>query len=321
MRVLTGLQPSGSLHLGNYFSAIKKILDYQSKEELFLFVANLHSLTTFQSKESLVQYTKDAVLDLLALGVDPKQTVFWIQSEVPEVNELTWILSQCITVPQLQLAHSYKDKVAKGFSPSGGLFIYPILMAADILLFSSEKVPVGKDQKQHLEFARDIAERFNSQFGPAFQLPEPDIAEETAIVPGTDGAKMSKSYKNTINLFDSEKGLKKSIMSIVSDSKGIDEPKDPETSIIFQIHSLFLNKMEKDQLVSEYAKGGKGYGDLKKLLLDQVVATFEPFRKERERLAKEEEFVQEILRQGRDKARSVAATKIKQVRTILGLPI
>ncbi len=320
MRVLTGLQPSGSLHLGNYFSAIKKILDYQSKEELFLFVANLHSLTTFQNKESLVQFTNDAVLDLLALGVDPKQTVFWIQSEVPEVNELTWILSQCITVPQLQLAHSYKDKVAKGFSPSGGLFIYPILMAADILLFSSEKVPVGKDQKQHLEFARDIAEKFNSQFGPAFQLPEPDIAEETAIVPGTDGAKMSKSYKNTINLFDSEKGLKKSIMSIVSDSKGIDEPKDPETSIIFQIHSLFLGKNEKEQLSSDYKKGGKGYGDLKKLLLDQVLATFEPFRKERERLAKEEAYVQEVLRQGRDKARSVAATKIKQVRAILGLP-
>lgn len=209
MKILTGVQPSGKLHLGNYFSAIRKILHYQNKAELMLFIANLHALTTFTSKENLKENTISAALDLLALGVDPDKTVFWIQSDVPEVTELTWYLSQSITVSQLQLAHSFKDKVAKGFVPGAGLFTYPILMASDILLYSADKVPVGKDQKQHLEFARDIAERFNSSYGNTLTVPEPDIDENTATIPGVDGAKMSKSYKNTIDLFGTEKEIKK----------------------------------------------------------------------------------------------------------------
>lgn len=197
-------------------------MDYQSKEELFLFIANLHALTTFRSKEELKEYTLGCAIDLLALGVDPNKTVFWVQSDVPQVTELTWYLSQSITVSQLQLAHSFKDKVAKGFVPGAGLFTYPILMASDILLFSAEKIPVGRDQKQHLEFARDIAERFNTQFGSVLTIPEPDIDENTATVPGVDGAKMSKSYNNTIDFFGTEKEIKKKVMSIVSDSKAID---------------------------------------------------------------------------------------------------
>lgn len=319
MRILTGVQPSGKLHLGNYFSAIRKILEYQHKEELFLFVANLHALTTFSSKKELEENTMSAALDLLALGVDPEKSIFWMQSDIPEVTELTWYLSQVITVSKLELAHSFKDKVAKGFSPGAGLFTYPILMAADILLFSADRVPVGKDQKQHLEFARDIAERFNAQFGDLLVIPEPDIDEHTATVPGVDGAKMSKSYKNTIDLFASEKEIKKSVMSIVSDSKGIEEPKDPDDSIIFQIHSLFLDETGKQTLRDRFRKGGVGYGDLKKSLLEAILDRFAPYRKKREELSADLAYVQSSLKAGRDKARSVAVGKIKEIRAAIGI--
>lgn len=319
MRVLTGLQPSGKLHLGNYFSAIKKILDYQSKEELFLFIANLHALTTFRSKEDLKEYTLGCAIDLLSLGVDPNKTVFWVQSEVPQVTELTWYLSQSITVSQLQLAHSFKDKVAKGFVPGAGLFTYPILMASDILLFSAEKVPVGKDQKQHLEFARDIAERFNSQFGSVLTIPEPDIDENTATVPGVDGAKMSKSYNNTIDFFGTEKEIKKKVMSIVSDSKAIEEPKNPEESMIFQIHSLFLSNSEKETQKLKYTNGGFGYGDLKKDLLDAILAHFAPFRSKREELTQNLDYVHSALKSGKEKAMEVAEKKLDEVRRTLGI--
>lgn len=319
MRVLTGLQPSGKLHLGNYFSAIKKILDYQSKEELFLFIANLHALTTFRSKEELKDYTLGCALDLLALGVDPNKSVFWVQSDVPEVTELTWYLSQSITVSQLQLAHSFKDKVAKGFVPGAGLFTYPILMASDILLFSAEKVPVGKDQKQHLEFARDIAERFNAQFGPVLTLPEPDIDESTATVPGIDGAKMSKSYNNTIDFFGTEKEIKKKVMAIVSDSKAIEEPKDQDTSIIYQIHSLFLSPSERETQKAKYKQGGFGYGDLKKDLLESILTHFAPFRSKREELTQNLDYVHSVLAKGKEKAKEVAQSKLTEVRKTLGI--
>jgi len=319
MRILTGVQPSGKLHLGNYFSAIRKILEYQSNNELFLFVANLHALTTFSSKNDLEDYTMSAVLDLLALGVDPEKTTLWVQSDITEVTELAWYLSQSITVSQLQLAHSFKDKVSKGYSPGAGLFTYPILMAADILLFSADKVPVGKDQKQHLEFARDIAERFNAQFGNLLRIPEPDIDEKTATIPGVDGAKMSKSYKNTIDLFATEKEIKKSVMSILSDSKGIEEPKDPDTSIIFQIHSLFLDETEKSSLKARYLNGGVGYGDLKKSLLEIIMEKFAPFRKRREELVSDQSYVQNILKEGKQKAKSIAEQKLTEIRTSLGI--
>lgn len=320
-RVLTGLQPSGKLHLGNYFSAIRKILDYQNSEELFLFIANLHALTTFSTKENLQKFTLDCALDLLALGVDPTKTTFWIQSDVPQVTELTWYLSQSITVSQLQLAHSFKDKVAKGFTPGAGLFTYPILMASDILLFSAEKVPVGKDQKQHLEFARDIAEKFNSQFGDLLVLPEPDIDENTAVVPGIDGAKMSKSYGNTIDFFGSEKEIKKQVMAIKSDSKSIEEPKDPETSVIFQIHSLFLNKEEKEHTKEKYLRGGIGYGDLKKDLLEIVLHHFSIYRSKREELSQNLDYVKSILEAGKAKAQAEAEKKLSEIRSRIGLRI
>ncbi|TGK84618.1 tryptophan--tRNA ligase [Leptospira noumeaensis] len=319
MRVLTGLQPSGKLHLGNYFSAIKKILDYQSKEDLFLFIANLHALTTFRSKEELRTFTIECAIDLLALGVDPKKSVFWVQSDVPQVTELTWYLSQSITVSQLQLAHSFKDKVAKGFVPGAGLFTYPVLMASDILLFSAEKVPVGKDQKQHLEFARDIAERFNTQFGQALIIPEPDIDENTATIPGVDGAKMSKSYQNTIDFFGTEKEIKKKVMSIVSDSKAVEDPKDPESSVIFQIHSLFLSPSEKTSQMEKYKRGGVGYGDLKKDLLESILNHFAPFRRKREELAQNLDYVHQVLKEGKEKAKIVAESKLEDVRKTLGI--
>ncbi len=319
MRILTGLQPSGKLHLGNYFSAIRKMLEYQNREELYLFVANLHSLTSFRSRNEQMENTKNAILDLLALGIDPDRTVFWVQSDVPEVTEITWYLSMAITTSQLSLAHSYKDKISRGINPSAGLYNYPILMAADILSYQAERVPVGRDQKQHLEFTRDIAIKFNSEFGETFVVPEPDIDENTAVVPGIDGAKMSKSYRNAIHFFDDEKSLKKSIMSIVSDSAGIDEPKDPDTSTIFAIYSLFLNEKEKTKLRQRFLSPGLGYGDLKKELLETVLAYFKPYREKREFLQKEEKYIQEILAKGAKKARDTIQPTLEKCRSLLGV--
>lgn len=298
---------------------MKKMIAYQDKFDLFLFIANLHSLTTFSNKESIRAYTYDAVCDFLALGLDPDKCTFWVQSDVPEVTELTWYLSMAITHSKLELAHSYKDKVAKGFTPSAGLFFYPVLMSADILAFDADVVPVGKDQKQHLEFARDIAKDFNREFGEAFKIPEPEIDETTAVISGTDGQKMSKSYKNTINIFDDEKSLKKSVMSIVSDSQGIDEAKDPDTSVIFAIYSLFLSTEERSILRERFLTPGLRYGDIKKELLDRILQEFSPYRKKREELLKNIPYVEEILANGKEKAKQVAIRKLEIVRDVLGI--
>lgn len=319
MKILTGLQPSGKLHLGNYFSVIKKMVDYQENNELYCFVANLHSLTTFKSREEQVENTYDAVCDLLALGIDPEKSIFWLQSDLPLINELSWYLSMCISVNQLSLAHSYKDKVAKGVTPNAGLYFYPILMAADILAFNCDKVPVGKDQKQHLEFARDIALKFNKDFGETFRIPEPEIDQTVAIVPGIDGQKMSKSYGNTINLFDSEQNIKKTIMSIITDSSNIDEPKDPDQSVIYQIFSLFLNDEEKKVLRQRFGEPGLRYGDLKKELLGVVLDYFAPYREKREKLAKDKASIQKILNNGKEKAALVAAPQIEKARYYTGI--
>lgn len=321
MRILTGVQPSGKLHLGNYFSVIRKLVAYQDKTDLFCFVADLHALTTFTSAKNQTENTYDAVCDFLALGIDPDKSTFWIQSEVPEVTELTWYLSMSITVPKLELAHSYKDKVAKGITPSGGLFFYPVLMAADILAFDSDRVPVGKDQKQHLEYARDIAEKFNAQYGETFKLPDPEIDEETAIVPGVDGAKMSKSYGNTINFFDDEKKLKKSVMGIVTDSAGVDEAKDYEKSVIYAIHSLFLDTEERKALQNRFSTPGTGYGDLKKALLENILDYFGPYRKEREKIAADPAYVKAVMKKGSDKARNTASAILGKVRDRMGIGI
>ena len=269
-RVLSGIQPSGKLHIGNYFGMIKRMVEYQESSDLFLFIANLHSLTTLQDGAQMKAMTLEAATDLLALGADPDKCHFWVQSDVPEVAELTWILS-CITpIGLMERAHSYKDKIAKGIKPNLGLFCYPALMTADILINQSEVVPVGKDQKQHVEMARDIAIKFNNQFGEVFTVPEPDILEDVAVVPGTDGQKMSKSYGNTIPIFDEPSAIKKAVMGIVTDSKGVNEPKDPDKCNVYALYKLFASPEERLGMADEYRKGKIGYGDAKKALLAKI---------------------------------------------------
>lgn len=295
------------------------MIKYQDNFDLFLFIANLHSLTSISSRDDLINNTYDAVADFLALGLDPDKSTFWIQSDVPEVTELTWYLSNYITVNQLSLAHSYKDKISKGLQPNASLFIYPILMAADILAFDSNVVPVGKDQKQHLEFTRDMAGRFNQDYGDVFVIPEPEIDEDSAVIPGTDGQKMSKSYKNTINLFDSEKDLKKAVMSIVSDSAGIDEAKDPDTSTIFAIYSLFLNETETQNLRTRFLTPGLRYGDIKKELLECIMEYFQPYRKKREEIISNKDYIESVLKKGKEKAGWIAQKNLEKVRSALGI--
>ncbi len=319
MRVLSGIQPSGRPHLGNYFSMMKRMVQMQTQSELFCFVASYHAMTTVTTGKALSENILETVVDFLALGMEPDQSVFWVQSDVPEVTELTWILAQCITKPQLELAHSYKDKVAQGITPGAGLFVYPVLMAADILLFGSEKVPVGKDQKQHLEYARDIAIRFNRQYGETFIVPEPDILADAATVPGVDGRKMSKSYNNAVYFFAEEKEIKKSVMSIVTDSAGVNDAKDPETSVLYQIYSLFLTAEEKAALADRFRTPGTGYGDLKKELLARILDTFGPYRKKRAEFLADHDRIKSALRKGADKARAVATVFLDKARRNAGL--
>ena len=286
-RVLSGIQPSGKLHLGNYFGMMSRMINYQDENDLFCFIVNYHALTTIQNKAELEKNTINAALDFLALGMDPEKSTFWVQSDVPQVTELTWLLSNMAGVGLMERSTSYKDKIDKGLSPHMGLFSYPILMAADILLYGSEIVPVGKDQKQHLEITRDIAIRFNNIYGKdILVVPSPDINEDTMLVPGIDGQKMSKSYANTIPIFADEKIIKKSVMSITTDSAGINEPKDKD-SPLFKIYSLFLNYEEKNILSDRYDTPGLKYGDVKKELLSKIIDYFSPYREKKGILIKE----------------------------------
>lgn len=319
MRILSGIQPSGRPHLGNYFSMMKRMVEYQEQNDLFVFIASYHALTTVQNKEELKESIWNTALDFLAVGIEPNKSIFWIQSDVPEVTELCWILSNFITVSQLELGHSYKDKISQGLVPNSGLFFYPVLMAADILLFMTEKVPVGKDQKQHIEFTRDIAERFNRCYGETFIIPEGDIQEDVAVVPGIDGRKMSKSYRNAIYFFADEKELKKQVMSIVTDSKGIDEPKDPDNSILYKIYSLFLNEEEKQQLRDRFLTPGVGYGHIKQDLYNKILEYFEDARNKRKELEKQKDFVYGVLEEGAKKARKIAQETLSIVREKVGL--
>lgn len=318
MRVLSGIQPSGRPHLGNYFSMMKRMLEYQENSELFCFVASYHALTTVEYGPQLTKNIEGIVLDFLALGMDVNRSTFWVQSDVPQVAELTWILSMHITQAQLELAHSFKDKIAQGIAPSAGLFLYPVLMAADILAFKSDKVPVGKDQKQHLEFSRDIARRFNNIYGDVFTIPEPDISDEVALVPGIDGRKMSKSYHNTIDIFATEKELKKAVSSIVTDSKGVDEVKEPKGPL-FEIYSLFLDQSGRDELADRFRTAGTGYGHIKKDLLTQILETFGEARERRIALEKDMSSVYDLLEMGAKKARLVAEPLLDQIRSKTGL--
>jgi tryptophanyl-tRNA synthetase len=319
MRYLSGIQPSGTLHIGNYFGAMRRHVDRQASNECYYFIADYHALTTVRDPDLLRKHVLDVALDYLAIGLDPKKTVFFRQSDVPRVLELAWILSTITSIGLLERCHSYKDKVAKNIEASLGLFAYPVLMAADILIYDSNKVPVGKDQKQHLEVARDIAQRFNALYGETLVVPEEEIEEATAIVPGTDGLKMSKSYGNTIEMFAPEKQIAKAIGRIVTDSKGVDEPKDPESNTIYKLYALVADPRERTEMADRFRKGGYGYGDAKKELQRKILEHFEPFRARREALAKDLSSVEDILRDGARRARSVAERTIDRVCQRVGL--
>jgi len=319
MRVLSGIQPSGNLHIGNYFGMMKPMIDHQDRDETFVFIVNYHALTSVTDPDSLKEGTLDAALDFLSLGIDPEKSVFWIQSDLPEVTELTWILSTVTPLGLLERCHSYKDKVARGITASHGLFAYPVLMAADILLFQAERVPVGKDQKQHLEVARDIALRFNHVYGHTFTLPEPEIDLDLSVIPGIDGNKMSKSYDNTLEIFSDYETLKKKIMGIVTDSTPVNQPKNPDTCNLFAIYRPFASSSEIEQLRDRYTSPGLKYSDVKKELLSRVWEYFEPFRKRRQELNENLDSVHQIMKRGADKARSIAASTLETVRRRTGL--
>jgi tryptophanyl-tRNA synthetase len=318
MRVLSGIQSSGTPHLGNYFGMMKRMVVYQDTSELFVFIANMHAMTSVLEGKTLATSTMEAAIDFLALGIDPEKSVFWVQSDVPEVSELTWYLSNVTPVGLLERSHSYKDKVAKGIAPNAGLFFYPVLMAADILLYQSDRVPVGKDQKQHLEITRDIAIKFNNSFGETFVVPEPDIEEDLAVIPGLDGQKMSKSYGNTINIFSERNELKKRVMSIVTDSTPVEAPKIPETCNLFAIYKLFASPDAILNVADRYRQGGIGYGEVKQELIELIWNYFAPYREYRAELAADRPRVRQILLQGADKARYHANRTLQKVRRKTG---
>ena len=318
LRVLSGIQPTGELHLGNYFGMMSRMIEYQNNSDLFCCIVNYHALTTIQDKNTLKNNTINAAIDFLALGMDPQKSTFWIQSDIPQVAELTWLLSNMTSVGLMERSTSYKDKIDKGLTPHMGLFSYPVLMAADILLYGSNVVPVGKDQKQHLEITRDIAIKFNNTYGEILIVPEPDIEEKTMLVPGVDGQKMSKSYGNTIPIFADDNKLKKIVMSIVTDSAGIDDPKDKDTPL-YKLYSLFLNNDEKKILSDRYDTPGLRYGDIKKELLEKIYEHFSPYKKKREYLFNNLDEVYDILNQGREKATVVASEYINKTRKAMGV--
>ncbi len=319
MRVLTGIQSSGTLHIGNYFGAIKPMLELQKESELFMFIANYHALTSLKDAKALKQNTIDAAVTFLALGIDPAKTTFWAQSHVKEVLELYWILSSFTPMGLLERAHSYKDKVAKGIGANHALFSYPVLMAADILLYDAEVVPVGKDQIQHVEITRDIALKFNNEHGDIFTLPTFKVDENVATVPGTDGAKMSKSYGNTIDLFTTEKKLKKQVGSIVSDSTPIEEPKEYEGCNIFEMSKLFLSPHELEELKARYKRGGEGHGHFKMYLKDKIWEHFAQAREKKAYYDTHQDEVMQILDDGAQKAQKIAAEKMKMIRDAVGI--
>ena len=317
-RVLSGIQPSGKLHLGNYFGMMSRMIEYQEANDLFCFIVNYHALTTIHDKNELKDNTMNAALDFLALGMDPEKSTFWVQSDVPQVTELTWLLSNMAGVGLIERSTSYKDKIEKGLKPHMGLFSYPVLMAADILLYGSDIVPVGKDQKQHLEITRDIAIKFNNTYGDILVIPEASINQDTKLVPGIDGQKMSKSYGNTIPIFAEEKIIKKAVMSILTDSAGINDPKDKDTPL-FQIYSMFLDSEEKKLLIDRYDTPGLRYGDLKKELFEKTIEYFSPYRAKRNQLLENIDFVYEALELGKIKASKVADEYILKIRSAMGL--
>lgn len=329
MRILSGVQPSGKLHIGNYFGAIRQFVELQHKGHGLYFIADLHALTTIRDADTMRVLNFDVALNFLALGLDPAKATLFKQSDVPEVSELQWILSTVTPMGLLERAHSYKDKTARGISADHGLFAYPVLMAADILIYQSDLVPVGKDQKQHLEIARDIAVKFNTVYckdfdphtgqGGVLKLPRPHTMDGTAVVPGTDGEKMSKSYGNTIDLFAPEKETRKRIMSVKTDSTPLEAPKNPDTCNVFALLKLFATPAELAEIRTQYEKGGVGYGDFKKRLADYFFATFGEARKRYDELCNNQDYVYEVLRKGAEQAREIASELMDDVRRVTGL--
>jgi tryptophanyl-tRNA synthetase len=320
MRILSGIQPSGALHLGNYFGMMRPAIELQDKGEAFYFIANYHSMTSLFDAAERRKNSLDVALDFLACGLDPKKSVFFKQSDVPEVTELAWLLTTLTPMSLLEKCHSYKDKIARGISPNHGLFAYPVLMAADILIYDSNVVPVGRDQKQHVEVTRDIAIKFNETYGQTFVLPEPQIREEVAVVPGTDGQKMSKSYGNTIEIFGEEKAVRKKIMAIVTDARTPAEPKpDAEKNIALQILKLVAPEEVARDYEEKLRAGGLGYGDLKKAVFEHYWNFFAPARARRSELAANLDYVHSVLRDGAARAKALGRTVLDRAKKAGGL--
>jgi tryptophanyl-tRNA synthetase len=319
--LLSGVKPTGRPHIGNYFGAMRQFVDYQNNYESFIFIPDLHALISVQNKEELAQNIIDVAIDYLAIGLDPERITLYKQSDVPAHAELAWIFNCLATMPYLMRAHAFKDAEAKNKEISVGVFDYPMLMAADILLYSPDVVPVGQDQKQHVEITRDMARKFNDTFGQTFKEPKEIILDDVKIVPGTDGQKMSKSYNNTIPLFATDKEIKKAVMSIPTDSKAIEEPKDPEQDKIFALHKLFAPQGDLVTLHERYAKGGIGYKESKEILIKNISEFIAPLRAKREEIAKDKERVLEILRSGGEKARAIADAKMEEVREKIGVKL
>lgn len=319
MRILSGIQSSGKVHIGNYMGMIKPMVEYQDRGELFCFIADMHGLTTIFDGSQMRENIRDVIIDVLSLGIDPERSTFWVQSDVPEVAELTWYLGTVTPMGLLQRCHSYKDKVARNIPASSGLFTYPVLMAADILLYSSNVVPVGQDQKQHVEVTRDIAIKFNTAYGEILTIPEAEIREDVSVIPGTDGQKMSKSYDNTIEIFTTEKELRDNIMSIVTDSTPVEEPKEPDTNNVYLLYKLFASPEDTEVMARKFRKGGYGYGEAKKELFNLIMDYFSSHRKNREKIITDISYIDEVRKKGAEKARNIASELLDKVRKAVGV--
>ncbi|QDU10161.1 tryptophan--tRNA ligase [Gimesia aquarii] len=319
MRVLSGIQPTGRFHWGNYFGAIKQYIDLQDNDQAFYFIADLHALTTIRNADQLRQNTQEAAIDLLALGLDPKRATLFRQSDIPEVTSLTWILMTITQMSLLEKCHAYKDKKAKGIAADAGLFTYPVLMAADILLYDSDLVPVGQDQIQHVEVTRDLAQRFNTLFRETITIPESRVLDSSAKVPGIDGEKMSKSYRNVIEIFEPPKKQRKKVMSIKTDSATLEDPKDPDSCSVFALYKLFANESQQAELAARYRAGGMGYGDAKQAVHEAALEYFREARERREQLSADTDTVNDILSEGARTAREKGKEVLERVQSACGL--
>jgi len=321
MRVLSGIQPTGKPHLGNYFGAMKQHIQMQEGNQAIYFIADYHALTSITDKNELKTNILGVALDYLALGLDPDRTIFFKQSDIPQVTELAWILTTLTPMGLLERCHSYKDKIAHGISPNHGIFAYPVLMAADILIYNSDIIPVGKDQKQHIEVTRDIAIKFNQTYKKVFKIPEEFTIEKFAVIPGTDGKKMSKSYGNTIEIFADKNLIKKKVMSIVTDCAPVEEPKNPDKCNVYALYSLFASDEEKEELATAYRKGNMGYKTAKDALYNKIIQYFEPYREKRAYYEKNINLVKDILIDGAVRAQVIAQDTLEKVRDAIGVNI